>query len=46
MTQHACCRQLFGNPNPAASVHAWPMQLPELTVIPVHDHEEFLVSAD
>jgi len=28
----ATCRQLFGNPNPAAAVHAWPMQHPELTV--------------
>jgi ABC-2 type transport system permease protein len=29
----AACRQLFGNPNPAASVHAWPMQHPELAVV-------------
>jgi ABC-2 type transport system permease protein len=29
----ASCRHLFGNPNPAASVHAWPMQHPELAVI-------------
>ena len=28
----ATCRQLFGNPNPAAAVHAWPMQHPELAV--------------
>jgi ABC-2 type transport system permease protein len=28
----AACRSLFGNPNPAASVHAWPMQHPELAV--------------
>jgi ABC-2 type transport system permease protein len=24
----AACRQLFGNPNPSASIHAWPMQHP------------------
>ena len=29
----AACRQLFGNPNPAAAVPAWPMQHPELAVI-------------
>ena len=29
----AACRQLFGNPNPAAAVHAWPMQHPELAVV-------------
>ena len=29
----AASRQLFGNPNPAASVPAWPMQHPELAVI-------------
>jgi ABC-2 type transport system permease protein len=29
----AACRHLFGNPNPAASIHAWPMQHPELAVI-------------
>jgi ABC-2 type transport system permease protein len=29
----AACRHLFGNPNPAASVHAWPAQHPELAVI-------------
>jgi ABC transporter DrrB family efflux protein len=28
----AACRHLFGNPNPAAAVHAWPMQHPELAV--------------
>ena len=28
----AACRQLFGNPNPAAAIHAWPMQHPELAV--------------
>jgi len=22
------CRQLFGNPNPSATIHAWPMQHP------------------
>ncbi len=29
----AASRELFGNPNPAASVPAWPMQHPELAVI-------------
>jgi ABC-2 type transport system permease protein len=29
----AACRHLFGNPNPAAAVHVWPMQHPELAVI-------------
>jgi ABC-2 type transport system permease protein len=29
----AACRSLFGNPNPAALVHAWPEQHPELAVI-------------
>jgi len=29
----AASRHLFGNPNPAAAVHAWPMQHPELAVI-------------
>jgi ABC-2 type transport system permease protein len=29
----AACRHLFGNPNPAASVPAWPMQHPELAVV-------------
>jgi ABC-2 type transport system permease protein len=29
----AACRELFGNPNPAADVPAWPMQHPELAVI-------------
>jgi ABC-2 type transport system permease protein len=29
----AASRQLFGNPNPAALVHAWPLQHPELAVI-------------
>jgi ABC transporter DrrB family efflux protein len=29
----AACRHLFGNPNPSAAVHAWPMQHPELTVV-------------
>jgi ABC-2 type transport system permease protein len=29
----AACRELFGNPNPAASVQAWPMQYPELAVV-------------
>jgi len=27
------CRHLFGNPNPAASIQAWPMQHPELAVV-------------
>jgi ABC-2 type transport system permease protein len=29
----AACRGLFGNPNPASAVHAWPEQHPELAVI-------------
>jgi ABC transporter DrrB family efflux protein len=29
----AAARKLFGNPNPATFVHAWPMQHPELAVI-------------
>jgi len=29
----AAARELFGNPNPAASVQAWPMQHPELAVV-------------
>jgi ABC transporter DrrB family efflux protein len=29
----AASRELFGNPNPAASVQAWPMQHPELAVV-------------
>jgi ABC-2 type transport system permease protein len=29
----AASRSLFGNPNPAASVQAWPMQHPELAVL-------------
>jgi len=29
----AAARHLFGNPNPAAAVHAWPMQHPELAVV-------------
>ena len=29
----AASRKLFGNPNPAATVHAWPMQHPELAVV-------------
>ena len=28
----ATCRHLFGNPNPAATVHVWPMEHPELAV--------------
>jgi hypothetical protein len=26
----AAARDLFGNPNPSASIHAWPMQHPVL----------------
>jgi ABC-2 type transport system permease protein len=29
----AACRHLFGNPDPAAQIHAWPMQHPELAVV-------------
>ncbi|MGH3154710.1 MAG: ABC transporter permease [Streptosporangiaceae bacterium] len=29
----AACRHLFGNPDPAAGVRAWPMQHPELAVV-------------
>ena len=29
----AATRHLFGNPNPAATIHAWPMQHPELAVV-------------
>jgi ABC-2 type transport system permease protein len=29
----AASRKLFGNPNPAAYVHSWPMQHPELAVV-------------
>ena len=29
----AACRSLFGNPNPATQVHAWPTQHPELAVV-------------
>jgi len=29
----AACRELFGNPNPAATVQAWPAQHPELAVL-------------
>jgi ABC-2 type transport system permease protein len=29
----ASCRSLFGNPNPASSVGAWPMQHPELYTV-------------
>ena len=29
----ASCRSLFGNPNPAATIHVWPMQHPELATI-------------
>jgi ABC-2 type transport system permease protein len=29
----AACRTLFGGPNPAATVHDWPMQHPELAVV-------------
>ncbi len=29
----AACRHLFGNPNPSASIHAWPMQHPVLAAL-------------
>ena len=29
----AACRELFGNPNPAATVQVWPAQHPELAVL-------------
>jgi len=29
----ASCRELFGGPNPGASVEVWPMQHPQLTVL-------------
>jgi ABC-2 type transport system permease protein len=29
----AASRHLFGNPNPAASIHVWPMEHPELAVV-------------
>ncbi len=29
-TLAAACRQLLGNPDPAAAIHAWPMQHPQL----------------
>jgi ABC-2 type transport system permease protein len=29
----AASRHLFGNPNPAAAVHVWPMQHPEQAVL-------------
>jgi hypothetical protein len=29
----SACRVLFGGPNPAATIHAWPVQHPELAVI-------------
>ncbi len=29
----ASCRSLFGGPNPASSIHVWPMQHPELAVV-------------
>src|ERR1700678_673882 len=29
----AACRHLFGNPNPASMVHAWPMEHRELAVV-------------
>jgi ABC transporter DrrB family efflux protein len=29
----AAGRHLFGNPNPAAAIHSWPMQHPELAVV-------------
>jgi ABC transporter DrrB family efflux protein len=32
-TVTASCRELFGNPNPSASVQVWPLQHPELATI-------------
>jgi ABC-2 type transport system permease protein len=29
----AACRNLFGNPNPSSTIHAWPMQHPVLAAI-------------
>ncbi len=29
----AACRQLFGNPNPASTLHAWPMQHPVVAAL-------------
>jgi hypothetical protein len=29
----AAARQLFGNPNPSADIHAWPMQHPVITSV-------------
>ena len=29
----SACRSLFGNPNPSASISAWPMRHPELTTL-------------
>jgi ABC transporter DrrB family efflux protein len=29
----AACRQLFGNPNPSATINAWPMQHPVVTAL-------------
>jgi hypothetical protein len=29
----SACRTLFGNPNPSAAVHAWPMQHPVAAAI-------------
>ncbi len=29
-TVTSCCRSLFGNPNPSASIQVWPLQHPEL----------------
>ncbi|HEX3394623.1 MAG TPA: ABC transporter permease [Acidimicrobiales bacterium] len=29
----AACRHLFGNPNPSATIHTWPMQHPVLTAL-------------
>ena len=29
----AAARELFGNPNPSASIHAWPMQHPVVAAL-------------
>lgn len=32
-TVTASCRSLFGNPNPSAALHVWPLQNPELATV-------------
>jgi hypothetical protein len=34
----SACRHLFGNPDPAVAVRAWPMQHPELAVLLARGH--------